>query len=286
MKVAFLGTGLIGEPMARRLLLAGHELAVWNRTPAKTSALAELGARVVATPRETIERCEVVCSMLRDGPVTREVLLGEGSWNHLRGRAVVQMATIGPSESRALAADVEAAAGEYLEAPVLGSVPQAREGSLQVLVGAPAERFERWKGLLAAFGPPRRIGEIGQAATVKLALNQLIPSLAAAFSLSLGMVKQSGTDIDAFLEVLRKSTFFAPTFDQKLPMMRSRDFSPTNFPAELMLKDVDLALAEARAQGLESRVLEGVRQVLEKTVARGAGRQDYSALSATIDPVG
>jgi 3-hydroxyisobutyrate dehydrogenase len=286
MKTAFLGTGLIGEPMARRLLVAGHELVVWNRTAAKTAALAGLGAEVAATPRQAIESAEVVCLMLRDGPVTREVLLGEGPRGHLRGRAVVQMATIGPGESRRLAEEVDAAGGEYLEAPVLGSVPQAREGTLQILAGAPVERFERWKGLLAAFGPPRRIGEIGQAATVKLALNQLIPSLASAFALSLAMVEKSGTDVDVFMDVLRRSTFFASTFDQKLPMMRSRDFTKTNFPAELMLKDVDLALAEARAMGLESDVLAGVRQVLEKTVGRGAGREDYSALAATIDRAG
>jgi 3-hydroxyisobutyrate dehydrogenase-like beta-hydroxyacid dehydrogenase len=204
----------------------------------------------------------------------------------LRGRAVVQMATIGPGESRAIAGDVAAAGGEYLEAPVLGSVPQARAGTLQVLVGAPLDRYDRWKMFLGAFGRPRRVGEICQAAVVKLALNQLIPSLSAAFSLALGMVRRSGTDADIFLDVLRQSTFFAPTFDQKLPMMRSRDFSPTNFPAELMLKDVDLALAAARALGLEAEVLDGVRQVLEKTVERGAGREDYSALSATIDPAG
>jgi 3-hydroxyisobutyrate dehydrogenase len=275
----------MGHPMAARVLAAGHELTVYNRTREKAADLEGKGARVAASPREAVEAAEAVVFMVRDGQVVREMLSEEGEIRGLDGKTVIQMSTIAPDESVALAEDVRRAGGDYLEAPVLGSVPQAAEGSLLIMVGGSEEQLERWGELLRCFGPePRLVGPTGHAATLKLALNQLIGTLAAGFSLSLGMVRRKGIDLDLFLGILRKSAFHAPTFDRKLPQMLSRDFSETNFPAALLLKDLDLVRAEAGGLGLDVTALDGVREIVRKTVEGGKARDDYSALYEAIDP--
>jgi 3-hydroxyisobutyrate dehydrogenase len=285
MRVAFIGTGLMGHPMAERVLAAGHELIAFNRTQEKAEPLARKGARIAGSAREAIEAGECAIFMVRDGNVVRELLSDEGFIPSLGGRTVIQMSTIGPVESVRLMEDVRGAAGDYLEAPVLGSVPQAEEGKLLVMMGGSSEQFEHWGDLLRCFGPePRLVGPVGHAATLKLALNQLIAALSAAFSLSLGMVRRKGVEVDLFMDILRKSAFYAPTFDRKLPQMLSRDFSSPNFPAALLLKDLDLARAEADGLGLDTTALDGVRNVVKKTVEDGKGRDDYAALYETIDP--
>ncbi|HEY3566378.1 MAG TPA: NAD(P)-dependent oxidoreductase [Thermoanaerobaculia bacterium] len=285
MRVAFIGTGLMGYPMAERVLAAGHELIAFNRTREKAEPLERKGARIADSAREAIAAGECAVFMVKDGSVVRELLSDEGFIPSLGGRTIIQMSTIGPAESVRLMEDVRGAAGDYLEAPVLGSVPQAEEGKLLVMVGGSAGQFEHWGELLRSFGPePRLVGPIGHAATLKLAMNQLIGSLSAAFSLSLGMARRKGIEVDLFMEILRQSAFYAPTFDRKLPQMLARDFSLPNFPAALLLKDLDLARGEAGALGLDTTALDGVRDVVKKTVEADRGREDYAALYETIDP--
>jgi len=129
MRVAFIGTGLMGYPMAERVLAAGHELVAYNRTREKAEPLARKGARIADSAREAIAAGECAVFMVKDGSVVRELLSDEGVIPSLGGRTVIQMSTIGPAESVKLMEDVRGAAGDYLEAPVLGSVPQARRGS-------------------------------------------------------------------------------------------------------------------------------------------------------------
>src|SRR3954454_22083853 len=168
MRVAFIGTGLMGRPMAERVLAAGHELIAYNRTREKAEPLARKGARIAASAREAIEAGECAVFMVRDGSVVRELLSDRGFIPSLGGRTLIQMSTIAPAESVKLMEDVRGAAGDYLEAPVLGSVPQAQEGGLLVMMGGNAEQFEHWGELLRCFGPePRLVGQVGQAATLK-----------------------------------------------------------------------------------------------------------------------
>jgi 3-hydroxyisobutyrate dehydrogenase len=285
MRIALLGTGLMGYAMAERLLEQKAEVSVWNRTRAKAEPLSARGADVKDSAREAIENIGeggLVIAMLRDAPAIGGAL--EGALSALSAKTFVQMSTIAPGESRALAAEIEAAGGSYLEAPVLGSTPQARGGTLQVLVGGDPDLFSRFQETLALLGPPTLVGPVGQAAALKLALNQLIPSLIAAFSLSLGMIRRSGVDTDLFLGILRKSALYAPSFDGKLPKIRIRDFSEPSFPAELMLKDLDLIRAECETLGLDATVADALRDVLVRTIEGGHGGEDYSALYEVIDP--
>ena len=285
MRIAWLGTGLMGRPMAARLLGAGHRVAVWNRTPAHADSLVEAGARRAATPAEAVAGAEVVFAMLRDGPVTREALLAGAPAPELAHRAVVQMATIAPEESRELARAVAAAGGEYLEAPVLGSIPQATAGTLRVFAGGDAGLLARLRPLLEPIGSePRYVGEVGAAATMKLAFNQLIAGLAATFTLSLGIVRRSGLGVEDFLEILRASPFHTVSFDGRMPRFLARDYSNPNFPLELLLKDVDLARAEAARLGLGTAGIDGVRELVRRGVEAGFGGDDYGALYEAVDP--
>jgi 3-hydroxyisobutyrate dehydrogenase len=284
-RVSFIGTGLMGRPMAERLLTAEYEVTVYNRSREKAEPLAAKGARIAGSAREAIAAGAATVFMVRDGAAVRDLLAEGGSFPDLTGKTVIQMSTIASAESEALAADVRQAGGDYLEAPVLGSVPQATDGSLMVMVGGAPESFARWRDLLRRFGPePRLVGPVGHASALKLALNQLIGSVTAAQSLSLGLVRRKGIDVDVYLDILRHSPLYSVTFDSKLPQILARDFSHTNFPAALLLKDLDLVRAEAVALGLDSTALEGVRAVVNKTVDAGRGREDYSALYEVIDP--
>lgn len=283
MRVALLGTGLMGWPMAVRLLDAGYELTVYNRHAERAASLAERGARVADTPAQAVAAAEVVLLMLADAPAIRAVLLADAVYEQLANRTVIQMGTIAPGESRGLLAAVRDAGGSYLEAPVLGSIAEVEAGALMVMIGATPTQFEQYRALLGVFGPePHLVGEVGQAAALKLALNQLIASLTAAFSLSLGIIEREGVNLELFLGILRRSALYAPTFEKKLPRMLARDYANPNFSTRMLAKDVDLVLDEARALGLEDAALVGVRQVIAKALERGFVETDYSALSEAV----
>ena len=150
-KVAFLGTGLMGEPMALRLVEAGHSVFVFNRTKSRTDSLKERGAVVVESPGEAVINGDLTVLMLSDYSAIREVLfLGDSI--RTGSKAFIQMGTISSSESLELKKTLESMDKEYMEAPVLGSIPQAKAGTLFVLFGGTEKQFGRWKGLLKNLG--------------------------------------------------------------------------------------------------------------------------------------
>ena len=285
MRIAWLGTGLLGSPMAARLAAVGHKVVAWNRTASKAEALRASGVLTAATPAAAMQTNDCTILMLQDAPAIESALLSGAAARALQGATVIQMGTIGPDESRRLAAAVAQRGGEYFEAPVLGSIPQAAAGTLQVMVGATAAQFARWRDLLACFGPePVHAGEVGQAAALKLALNQLIAALTGAFSFSLAMVRRSGLEVELFMRILRQSALYAPTFDKKLQRMLDRQFDAPNFSTRQMLKDVRLVLEEGRRLGLETASIEGLERILLRALDRGHAEADYSALYEGVDP--
>lgn len=270
--------------MAQRLLDANIELIAYNRTPSKLEKLQAAGATIAKHPHEAIAMCECVILMLTNASAIRGVLLSDSSRQQLAGRTVIQMGTITPTESREIREEVVAAGGDYLEAPVLGSIPEAKVGKLIVMVGASPEQFQHWLNLLQYFGSePVLIGSVGAAAALKLALNQLIASLSAAFALSLGFVQRQGINVDLFMEILRDSVLYAPTFDKKLQRMLDRNYADANFPTKHLMKDTDLFIAEAKSVGLHVSSIEGVRKILEMAL-NTASEEDYSSLYSAINP--
>ena len=196
------------------------------------------------------------------------------------------MATIGPSHSRGLEDAAIAHGAEYLEAPVLGSIPEAKSGKLLLMVGATEPQFARFTPLLSVFGENIvHVGEVGKGAAMKLAFNQLIAGLTASFSLSLGLIQKEGVRVEQFMDMLRDSALYAPTFDKKLVRMLERDYSNPNFPTRHLLKDTELFLDAADEHGLTASALEGVRDVVSIALAKGLGDADYSAINDVISPV-
>ncbi|WP_414548573.1 NAD(P)-dependent oxidoreductase [Anabaena sp. CCY 0017] len=287
MKVAFLGTGLMGLPMAQRLLAANIELVAYNRTPEKLAPLQAAGAEIAVHPRQAIRAADCIILMLTNAAAIYHVLLSDTSWRTLEGRTVIQMGTITPTESQEIRDAVIGGGGEYIEAPVLGSIPEAKAGKLIVMVGAEPEQYQRHLKLLQNFGSePLLIGSVGAAAGVKLALNQLIASLTTSFALSLAFVERQGIDIDLFMQILRESSLYAPTFDKKFRRMLDGNYTNPNFPTKHLLKDTDLFISEAKSLGLDLGSIEAVRQLVQTAVKMSFANDDYSSIFSAINQWG
>ncbi|UIE38774.1 NAD(P)-dependent oxidoreductase [Leptodesmis sichuanensis] len=283
MEIGLIGTGLMGLPMAERLLNTGFSLMAYNRTAEKLVPLQKLGVAIAPSPQQLIQTSTCIILMLTNAEAIREVVLSAACRAELAGKTVIQMGTIAPAESRALQADILAAGGDYLEAPVLGSIPEAQSGKLIVMVGATSEQFEQWQEVLSCFGPnPRLIGPVGAAAAVKLALNQLIGSLTSAFATSLGFIQRQHASVDLFMEILRESALYAPTFDKKLQRMLDRNYEHPNFPTKHLAKDMGLFLTEAQSLGLNPELVMAVQSILTKTLELGLADKDYSALFSAV----
>ncbi len=279
MDVGLIGTGLMGLPLGMRVVNAGLPLVAYNRTAEKLEPLRELGAAIAATPEIVLSASEVVVLMLTNATAIRETILSDAGRSQLRGRTIIQMGTIAPAESRAIQAEVEAAGGEYLEAPVLGSIPEAQTGQLIVMVGSTPTQFAAWLDLLQQFGPdPKLIGPVGSAAALKLALNQLIGSLTTAFAASLGLVMAEGIAVEQFMAILRTSALYAPTFDKKLSRMVEHHYANPNFPTKHLLKDMQLFQTAAHPHHIDTSTITAICQILTHALELGLADADYSAL--------
>ena len=284
MQVSLIGTGLMGTAMAERLLTLGHDVVVYNRTEEKCAALQQRGALGARSAAEAIEASKCTILMLADAPAIRETLFASGKPD-FQNRTMIQMGTIAPSESIALGQEIRTGIGDYFEAPVLGSIAEAKAGSLLVMVGGTVEQMERWHEVLKCFcEKPLLVGRIGQAAALKLALNQLIAAHITAFSLSLGLVQRSGVDVETFMNVLRQSALMAPMFEKKLPRLLARDYARLNFSTRHLLKDVELCLNAAQDANVATPVLAAIRGILEETVGQGLQDVDYSSVFDAVVP--
>ena len=274
--VALLGTGLLGESIGQRLLQRGVSLHVWNRTQDRSKALVEAGAQALNSPAEATRCCDSLITVLRDGPVTAAVLNDIGP---LDGSTLITMGTVGVTESQALAEQATQQGGQYLEAPVLGSKPQALNGSLLVMAGGEAQVFKEQQPVLAHLcQDPLLVGPVGSGAATKLALNQLIASLTHSFSISLQLIQRAGVPVETFMTILRTSALYAPTFDKKLQRMLDHNYTDPNFSTALLRKDLGLFLEEATTAGLQNQGLTGLLTLLEQAKGTDLDEQDYCAL--------
>ena len=274
--VALLGTGLLGSAIASRLLAVGCSLRVWNRDPERCEPLISAGAQQFDDPAQAAAGATTVITVLRDGPVTASVVASVGDLDQC---CVMPMGTMGISESVALDAQVRQQGGLYLEAPVLGSRPEALAGRLLVMAGGDQAVFDQQCSLLRFLAAePKRMGAVGTGAASKLALNQLIASLTHGYSLALRLIQASGLEVDSFMDVLRPSALYAPTVDKKLKRMLAHDYSDPNFSTGLLRKDLSLFLREACLAGVDAGALEGLVALLKRAEGTALDAGDYSAL--------
>ena len=285
MNISLFGTGLMGAPMAIKLHESGHQVTAYNRTASKLEPLDAAGIATTTDPIEALQASDCIVVMVTDKTAIASILFADETVPYLANKTIIQMGTIAPTHSRELHQSVLAAGGDYLEAPVLGSIPQVKDGSLILMVGATSKQYQTWEPVLKCFGPePMHIGEVGTAATAKLAMNQLIGSLTTAFALSLGFAQKQGLDIETLMTIVRQSALYAPTFDKKLQRMCDRNFSNPNFPSKHLLKDMTLFADEASQFGLDARLAETVSQVVQQAIDMGLADEDYSALFEAIAP--
>ena len=267
--------------MAIRLVDAGHEVTVWNRTAEKARPVIDRGASAATTPAHAAKGADVVITMLADQPALQSVVTGEHGLAAALGlgQTLVEMSTVGPEGARRIVEWVPEGL-EVVDAPVLGSVPQATDGTLKVFVGATQETFDRLRPLLEVFGSPMLVGPFGSGAAMKLVVNATLPSLMTTLGESLALADSLGLAQGAVLDVLADSAI-GVTVKSKRSRIESGAYPP-NFKLDLALKDADLVNDAAAAAGRSLRVASAARDWLAEAAASGSGTLDYSAVIAAI----
>ncbi|AFI85089.1 hydroxyacid dehydrogenase [Methylophaga nitratireducenticrescens] len=284
MKIGILGGGLMGKALAEHLLNQKCELSIYNRSIEKIADLSSQGARICGTASEAVEQSEIVILLLSDADAIATVL-DSVEPNAFIDKLFIQMGTIAPKQSQHIETQLSSAGAAYLECPVLGSLPEARSGKLILMAAGMEDNYRQALPLLKIIGEtPRYIGATGRGAAVKLAMNQLISGLTVTFSLSLALIEEYQIDVEQFMQIVRESALYAPTFDKKLDRMRNRNFSEPNFPTKHLAKDTQLFLEVGEQLRLDTTALQGVSRLLDKTISMGLDNTDYSAIYAAISP--
>jgi 3-hydroxyisobutyrate dehydrogenase-like beta-hydroxyacid dehydrogenase len=278
--IAFLGLGMMGTPMATRLLEAGHDLTVWDRTSEKTKALVDRGAVSATSPAETAVGVEVAITMLANPEVLERVVFDGGLAKSLvAGQILMDMSTVGPDAIRSVRERVPKGV-IVVDSPVRGSVPEATSGKLDIFVGATDEAFERVRKILESLGTVRHVGGPGAGASAKVVTNAALGAAIAAVGEALSLGEVFGLDQSIVLDVLADSPV-GPTTRAKRANIESGTYPP-NFKLSLALKDVRLATKAASDAGQDLKLAEASREWLEEAEEAGQGDLDFSAVVATI----
>jgi 2-hydroxy-3-oxopropionate reductase len=284
--IGFIGVGMMGGPMARRLIASGHRLLVHDTNPAAVKALMKLGARAARSPREVADQAATVLASLPTPQVVREVALGSNGV--IRGRAIktfVDLSTTGTIVEKEVASALATRRIDTVDAPVSGGVAGAVKGTLAVMVAGSPRAVSRVRGALAALGKIFVVGKApGQGQMLKLLNNLLsLTSLAVTSEAFVAGVK-AGLDPDLMLTVINAGTGRNSATQEKFPrsvLPRTFDFG---FPIAGACKDVGLAIGECRALGLPMLVGSAAHQLFEFAYARGGARRDMTSLITYIEP--
>jgi 3-hydroxyisobutyrate dehydrogenase-like beta-hydroxyacid dehydrogenase len=271
--------------MAERLLEKGVPLVVWNRTAEKAAALESRGAQRAASPRELAARCDVVITMVTDGPALEDVALrADGICAGLPAGAVhCDMSTIDPDTSRRMAAHHASRGTHFVHAPVLGSKRAAAAGTLLIFVGGPAEAREKCTPAFAALAQKTWHWDAPHKATcVKLACNLLLAGMMEQFSESIVFARKAGVDPRALLEIIYSSALSAPMYQSKGEAMIRHSFVP-NFYLRNMLKDLHLVAQAAEQLGANLPGTRAVREAFAGAAQAGFTEEDYSAVVEWLD---
>lgn len=280
-RIAFIGLGQMGAPMARRLVEAGHEVALWNRTASKAQPLVDAGARGATSPRDASAGAEAIITMLADPEALDAVLFGDDGAAGAMGPGVtvIEMSTVGPDSIRDVGARLPGGV-ELVDAPVLGTVPQATGGSLRIFVGATDAQFERWRPLFEAMGTPFHLGPRGAGAAMKLVANSTLGTLQATLGEALALADALDLPEDTVLDVLADSPI-GVTVKSKRRFIDSGSYPP-NFKLRLATKDMRLVTETAERRGLRPRVGTAAREWFEDAAEADFGDLDYSAVIAHV----
>ncbi len=284
--LGFLGLGLMGYPMARNLLRAGHKVALWSHNSAKARQLAEAeGGAFCQTPREVARQADYIFLCVGDTAMSREVILGaDGLIEGARGGSVVADAsTISPSESRKIGDALRAKGVEFLDAPCTGSTPGAEGGTLTFMIGGQEEVFKKVKLYLEVMG--KRLyycGGPGMGLQAKLSQNLVLSNILMAFNEGMVLATKGGVDPKLMLEILDNSAAKSGLISYKAPFVLRRDFQ-ANFAVKWMDKDVGLMLETGKELGVPLLLTGLTRQLFQTAIAAGHGEEDICSTIKVLE---
>jgi len=279
--IALLGCGLMGQPMARRLLAAGHTLVAWNRTRAKAEALLPDGASVANSPAEAVSQADTVIAMLQDGNAVREVLFDSGLASAIRtiraGTLFIDMGSILPEQAREHAARLNAAGVACLDAPVSGGTLGAEAGTLAIMAGGSAEDFERAREVLSVLGRPTHVGPAGSGQLTKLANQMIVGITIGAVAEALLLAERGGADPAKVREALRGGFAESRILEVHGLRMVEGDFAKRGSLA-IQLKDLRNAVHTASGMQMQAPITEALTSLYAQAAEHGFGELDQSGL--------
>jgi 3-hydroxyisobutyrate dehydrogenase-like beta-hydroxyacid dehydrogenase len=281
MKVAFLGLGIMGRPMAANLAKAGHEVTVWNRSAGKTVD----GARSATSPADAAKDVEVVWMCVSDTKSVEQVLFGtNGVESALKpGMIVVDSSTIAPSATKEFAKRVAAKGADFVDAPITGSKIGAEAAQLIFIVGGKETTVEHLKPLFSAMGKATiRVGETGLGEAAKIGMNLMIAMIYEGFAEALTLTRKLGVPPEKLVELIGASMLKNGVVDYKAPFVLKRDYSP-NFPLRLMHKDMHIMMDTAKQIGVKLPGLEKVDEIYEESTRAGLADMDYAATLQVLE---
>jgi 3-hydroxyisobutyrate dehydrogenase-like beta-hydroxyacid dehydrogenase len=275
--IAFIGLGRMGSRMAHRLLEAGHDLVVWNRSPDKMSSLVEAGAKPASSPAEAARQAEVIITMVADPTALRAVTeVPDGIAAGMDQSAThIEMSTVGPAAIERLVSTLPEGTA-VLDAPVLGSLAEVERGELHIFVGGPPDLAERWTPLLSILGSPIHVGPTGAGASAKLVANASLLGVIGLLGETLALALSLGLARDTAFEVLARTPLSAQAERRRQAI--EREEYPARFALSLARKDADLILEAGAASGTDLRLVRAARTWLAEAEEAGWGDRDYAAV--------
>ena len=276
-RIGWIGLGQMGNPMVTRLLDGNIEIGIYNRSPGKTDSLAVKGAKVYGSTIELVRDYPVIFLMVSDYAAVRDILSGE-MLTKLQGKIIVNMSTISPTENLAVKALVEAAGGQFAEAPVSGSVGPATNGTLLILFGGDETVLNPLQKVFSLVGKKTfHFGDVGKGSGAKLVLNSLLGIFGEAYSEAMLMARQFGIDTDTIVEAIGGSAMDSPMFQTKKSLWANREFPPA-FALKHASKDLNLAVKELEQSYNTLPALEATAASYRKAFEAGYGDQDVSGV--------
>jgi len=279
MRVTLLGTGKMGGAMARRLAAAGHEMTLWNRTRERAEAVGV--GKVAATPAEAVETAEIVISMLTDANAVRAAYLGEGgaAKGAKQHQVFVDMSTAGTDVAKEVAPAVERAGAQFVEAPVMGSIPAIESGKLFILAAGDEAAIERARPVLEALGEIRLVGDLGSAAALKLIANSMVAGVSALAAELQSAGTAAGLDAEDVFTVISRT---APALNMRKAGFVEHRYEPVTFSLRDALKDIRLALELYERSGSITPLTRSTEALYERA-AKTVGGLDISAITSLYE---
>lgn len=280
MKIGFIGLGIMGKPMSKNLIKAGHELVVLDRNQAVVDELVALGAKKANSAAEIAAQVGLIITMLPNSPHVKEVLLGAGGVieGGKPGLIVADMSSIAPLVSREVAAELEKKGIELLDCPVSGGEPKAIDGTLSVMVGGKQALFDQIAPVLQAMaGSVVRVGEVGAGNIAKLANQTIVAINIAAMSEALVLATKAGCDPELVYKAIRGGLAGSTVLDAKAPLVMDRKFNP-GFRINLHIKDLQNVLDTSHEVGAPLPLIAMVMEMMQSLKNDGLGDADHGAL--------